>query len=240
MTRRSWAAPPVLWAPTVRTARPASCAPCYPPAARWRRCPPAGELACLLACLALLWLRAFHLAGVGGGVTGRSLCAPRPCPEFPASLLLAAPPSASVALPAPPLPWTTLPWPTLPWPTLPSPPLHPHRRLGERLGSALAAAAVAQYAAGRLDEAGVLPQYIEAVRRLARDEDEAVKCAAGKAAGRLVTSELEAGGARRRCPALCLLHSLPCSVPAAPAAVPCACPTSDSLAVAHPRPPCPV
>ena len=74
-------------------------------------------------------------------------------------------------------------------------PLAPPRtgKYGERLGAALVAAAVAQRAPLRIEEAELRAPFLQAVVKLSKDESTEVKRAAGKAGGRLAAAELEAG-----------------------------------------------
>eukprot|EP00887_Chlorella_sp_A99_P001205 scaffold14.g1205.t1 len=68
----------------------------------------------------------------------------------------------------------------------------PTGRYGERLGAALAAAAVARHAAGRLQEQGLLQPLADAIVKSARDSAVEVKVAAARAAGSLLLSEIAA------------------------------------------------
>jgi len=60
----------------------------------------------------------------------------------------------------------------------------------ERIGAAATAAYVAQYAAGRLKPAGQLQLLIAVIKKMARDENVDVKLSASKAAGRIITHEI--------------------------------------------------
>jgi hypothetical protein len=68
-------------------------------------------------------------------------------------------------------------------------------KYGERLGAALIAAAVAQHAALKLEEAGLRAPFLQTVVKMIKDDNMEVKMCAGKAAGRLVAAELEASSA---------------------------------------------
>jgi hypothetical protein len=79
----------------------------------------------------------------------------------------------------------------------------PTGRRADRLAAARLAAAVAECAAGEVQAAGLTPPLVGAVVKMARDDADEVKEAAGKAAGRLVTHELSAhAGASPSLPAL--------------------------------------
>ncbi|KAI3427088.1 hypothetical protein D9Q98_007027 [Chlorella vulgaris] len=77
-------------------------------------------------------------------------------------------------------------------------------KLAERIGSAQTAAAVARHAAARLEEQGLLPRFVEAVIKAARDPSPNVKAAAARAIGRLLLAQIaEAeGGAPQSLPPL--------------------------------------
>ena len=64
-------------------------------------------------------------------------------------------------------------------------------KYGERLGSALIAAAVAQRSGSAIAAADFRAAFLQSVAKLSKDESIDVKQAAGKAAGRLVAAELE-------------------------------------------------
>ncbi|KAL4444093.1 hypothetical protein ABPG75_011830 [Micractinium tetrahymenae] len=77
-------------------------------------------------------------------------------------------------------------------------------RLSERIGSAQTAAAIAQYAAARLEERGLLQRFVDAIVKAGRDPSADVKAAAARATGRLLLAQIaEAeGGAPQSLPAL--------------------------------------
>ncbi|EFN56582.1 hypothetical protein CHLNCDRAFT_144295 [Chlorella variabilis] len=66
-------------------------------------------------------------------------------------------------------------------------------RLSERIGSAQTAAAVAQHAAARLEEQGLLPRFVESIVKAGRDPSPDVKAAAARATGRLLLAQAEEG-----------------------------------------------
>lgn len=61
---------------------------------------------------------------------------------------------------------------------------------GDKLGAALVAAAIAQYAGDQLEQSGQREAFVAAVAKLGKENNDAIKQAAGKAAGRVIRYEL--------------------------------------------------